>query len=255
MLGISTSNDAGVGQGTTRNGPLIVNGGTGGWVLWCASAMNLDDQNSNIGTVAEQAQRTASTCYMRGLSEHIRVQTSSASPWFWRRLVFTCKGNTAFGAFAVTPLPPIVGPYFDGTSGIQRLLYNSNAQTPSQTPTINAQQTYLFKGVSGVDWNDPILAPVDTARVTLLYDKTVTLKSGNQSGTIREPKMYHSFNKNLRYDDDENGSVENSSYFSTDSKMGMGDIYVLDQFSTGVGGGASDLLSFNVNSTLYWHER
>lgn len=254
MLNISNSSATG---GTTTGanvGPLTVNAGTGGWVMWCATAQDLTDQNTTSGTVAEMAQRTATSCYMRGVSEHIRIQTSTSMPWFWRRIVFRVKANSAFNTL-IAPFAGITGPYWDGSSGVERLLVNSLSQTVSQTVQINQQQAVLFKGQNGVDWTDPIIAPIDTTRVTLMYDKTCILRSGNQLGTIKESKLWHGMNHNLVYDDDENGSTENSSYFSTSSKAGMGDVFVLDQFQSGTGGATSDLLQMTVNSTLYWHEK
>nr|QTE03311.1 MAG: capsid protein [Gemycircularvirus] len=194
---------------------------------------------------------------MRGLSEKLRIQTSSALPWFWRRVVFRLKGNASFQAYTALPagMGTGSGPFWDGSGGMQRLLLNSNSQTVSQSSTVSAQQAFLFKGASGVDWNDPIIAPIDTSRVSLMYDKTVLLRSGNQSGTITERNMWHGFNKNLVYDDDESGYGEAGAYFSVTSKPGMGDVYVLDQFAGGVGGSASDVISFGSNATLYWHEK
>lgn len=255
MLNITNSNSAGVGVAGLSVQPLVVNGSTGGWVLWAATAQDLTDGSGNLGTIAELAQRTATTCYMKGLSEHIRIQTSSALPWFWRRIVFTVKANAYFNTYGPSPPVGLNGPYFDGSQGISRLLINSNSQTVSQTNVVTSQQEFLFKGRSGVDWTDPILAPVDNTRVSVRYDKTMLFKSGNQSGTIRECKMYHPFNKNLVYDDDENGNNEATAYYSTSSKAGMGDVFVLDQFSCGTGATTTDLLQFGVNSTLYWHER
>ncbi|UGV21548.1 MAG: capsid protein [Giant panda Genomoviridae] len=255
MLNVTNSTATGVGASPLNVLPLTVNASTGGWVLWAATGMDLTDQNSGLGTVAEAATRTSTTCYMRGLAEHIRVQTNSPIPWFWRRTVFTVKGNLSFSSYGTSPPTGLTAPVFDGNTGIQRLLLNSNSQSVSQTGNVVAQQGFLFKGQSGVDWTDPILAPIDTTRVTLVYDKTKLLRSGNQNGTIRECKMWHPMNKNIVYDDDESGSTELSSYFSTTSKAGMGDLFVLDQFSSGQGGATSDLLSFSVNSTLYWHER
>lgn len=257
MLQVTNATYAtGVGGNTVITQPMVVNAGSGAWVLWAATAQDLTDGNNGAGTVTQVAQRTSTNCYMRGLSEHIRIQTSSATPWFWRRTVFRLKGNSAFQTYASSPAGMSgLGPYYDSSSGIQRLLLNSNSQTVSQASTVTAQQTFLFKGVSGVDWSDPIIAPLDTSRISVMYDKTSTLRSGNQSGTVRECKLWHPMNKSLVYDDDENGSLESSSFFSTTAKPGMGDVYVLDQFAGGAGASASDLLVMGVNSTLYWHER
>lgn len=62
-------------------------------------------------------------------------------------------------------------------------------------------------------------------------------------------------NHNLVYDDDESGVAEASGHLSVSSKAGMGDYYIMDIFSAGLGAGASDLLNIYANSTLYWHEK
>lgn len=113
----------------------------------------------------------------------------------------------------------------------------------------------LFKGSQGVDWLDPILAPVDTSRVDLKYDKTQRLCSGNQSGMFKEVKLWHPMNKNLTYQDDESGEVMTTSVFSVDDKRGMGDYMVLDLFSSLLGTSTSDILSVTYQASLYWHEK
>ena len=61
-------------------------------------------------------------------------------------------------------------------------------------------------------------------------------------------------NKNMVYANDENGEGETLDVISTASKHGMGDYYVVDFFNAN-GGTASDLLDFNPEATLYWHEK
>lgn len=134
-----------------------------------------------------------------------------------------------------------------------RLWFNIDV---NNTPNLRNQvDAIIFKGAKGVDWNDIIVAPVDTRRITLKYDKTRILRSSNANGTVREAKMWHPMNSNLVYDDDESGDLEASSYSSVESKAGMGDYYVLDLISAGTGGGTSDALLIQGNSTLYWHEK
>lgn len=136
---------------------------------------------------------------------------------------------------------------------MQRLLFNQRVNAMGNTTS--AQNVVIFKGVEGTDWVDPILAPLDNNRISVKFDKTWTLKSGNQNGTVYERKLWHSMNKNLEYDDDEIGYQQGSNFYSVSSSQGMGDYYVLDIFSAGFGGSASDLLSINCTSTLYWHEK
>lgn len=136
---------------------------------------------------------------------------------------------------------------------MQRLFFNTDV---NNTPNLrNSVDGIIFKGAKGVDWNDIIVAPTDTRRVSVKYDKTTLLRSGNANGTIREAKLWHPMNKNIVYNDDESGDKETTQYVSTQSRAGMGDYYVLDLIQAGTGGGAGDLCLIQANSTLYWHEK
>lgn len=253
MLTVTNTTGTGTSTGITVTS-ATVNGAVGGWFWWAATAQDLTDQNSTPGTIAEAATRTATNCYMRGLSEHVRIQTSSGIPWVWRRICFTAKSETLRRWSTADTAPAgLPGPYWDGSNGLQRLLFNSNVASVGNT--INEQQRILFKGQSGVDWSDLTLAPVDTTRVTVKYDKTRIIRSGNASGTLTEKKLWHGMNKSLVYDDDESGSVEQTSVWSTAGKAGMGDYFIVDVIQPGTGGTTSDYLSMQCNSTLYWHER
>jgi hypothetical protein len=231
-------------------GPAYVNGAVGGFFAWQATAQQLDAQS----TIANQATRTATTCYMKGLAEHLRIQTSSGLPWFHRRICFTLKGINPFNSALSTDTPNFpISYYVDTSNGIERLWQNEKIN--NMPNTLNAQWGLLFKGVVDKDWNDYIIAPIDTTRVSVKFDKTWTMQSGNSSGIVRERKLWHPMNHNLVYDDDENGDVESSSYNSTTSRAGMGDYYVIDMFQPGAGGSSTDLLQITTNSTLYWHEK
>lgn len=220
--------------------------------LFCPTAMDLTSPSTH--GVSQEAGRTSRVAYMRGFSEQLRIQTSSSIPWFHRRICFTHRGPSFFSTASSndSPTQPYA-PYVETTNGLERLWFN---QVINNMPnTINNQQSILFKGASGQDWDDPILAPIDTSRVTVKFDKTWTLKSGNQSGTVYERKLWHPMNHNLVYDDDESGVTETSSHYSVASKPGMGDYYIMDILSAGLGGTTSDLCNIYSNSTMYWHEK
>jgi len=249
MLGWSNTTSSGSPQ-ALQPSPTYVSS-VGGFFVYCATAQQLDAQS----TIANQATRTATTCYMKGLSEHLRIQTSTGVPWFHRRVCFTLKGRTAFNtqlAEAVSPPIPY-GPFVDTSSGIERIWLNQT--TNSQPVTTAGQWDILFKGTVNVDWNDYIIAPLDTSRVSVKFDKTWTLQSGNSNGVVRERKLWHAMGHNIVYDDDESGDVQQASYYSVDSKAGMGDYYVVDMFQPGAGASSPDVLRISSNSTLYWHER
>ncbi|AGU67670.1 capsid protein [Faecal-associated gemycircularvirus 1b] len=230
-------------------GPAYVNGSTGGLFLFCPTAQSLVTASST-NLVIQDSDRTASTCYMKGFSEHIRIQTSSPTPWFWRRICFTVKGYP-FTASASPTVPEL--PYLDTSNGLERLWVNLG--TNNSTALYNSITELLFKGLSQKDWTDPLIAPLDTSRVTVKFDKTWTIKSGNASGAVTERKHWFPMNHNLVYDDDENGATVDTRYLSVNSKAGMGDYYILDFFSPGTGGGTGDLIRIDSNATLYWHEK
>lgn len=252
MLSFSNTNSNGTTQ-TTGVGSLFAVGGTnniGAICMFSPTCMDLNASGSH--TTGLESRRTATSCYMRGFSEHLRIQTSTGIPWFWRRICFTFKNSFASAYPGDTPTNTY-RPYVETSSGLERLWLN---QAINAMPnTIAGQQGLIFKGVAGVDWNDIIVAPVDTRRITLKSDVTRTIKSGNASGTVKEFKLWHPMNKTLVYDDDEDGVVEDTSYYSVASKAGMGDYFIYDIFLPGLGSSVSDIINVTANSTLYWHER
>lgn len=209
--------------------------------------------------IRNDAERTATSCYMKGFRENLRIQTSSGLPWFHRRICFTLKGPNPFnvyspGDFSDTSEPINKNRAFMETSqGFQRLWLNQ--ENNNATNTRNDQWELLFKGIVQVDWNDLIVAPVDTTRVSLKFDKTWTIQSGNQYGIVKERKLWHGMHKGLTYGDEETGNSKSSDHFSTTSKIGMGDYYVVDIIQPGTGGGGADLIEIQSNSTMYWHEK
>lgn len=248
MLSWSNSTAAGASR-TPAIGPAYMNGNTGGVFLWSPTMQSLVTGGTSSELI-DQSDRTATTCYMRGLSEHIRYQTSSPLPWFWRRLCFTYKGNVSIRS--ATPINT-ENTYVDTSNGIERFWLN--LQINDSNTYLTALYALIFKGVVNKDWTDPVIAPLDTSRITVKYDRTVTLKSGNAVGTVGEKKVWHGMNKNLVYDDDEDGASTATSYQSVLSKAGMGDYYIMDIFSPGAGFSSSDVLRVEANSTLYWHEK
>lgn len=253
MLSVTNTTTTGATQ-PIASGTAYVNGANSGYFLWCATAQDLT-VGSNYAPTSLPAARTSSTCYMRGLSENLRVQTSSGQPWFHRRICFTHKGDNPFltTTAADTATVQSTAPYIETSNGMQRLWLNASVN--NQPNTQNERNGVIFKGAQGVDWTDFITAPIDTSRITLKFDKTWTIRSGNASGTVTERKLWHGMNKNLVYDDDESGALEATRYVSVESKAGMGDYYVYDIIQPGLGATSSDLIAITSSSTLYWHEK
>lgn len=247
MLSFTTTPTSGGGVNQAPYlGAAFINASTNGTFLWNATAQSLDAQS----VIPNQASRTATTCFMRGLSEHLRVSTNSGIPWFHRRICFTSKQTFTYSDASGT-LPRST--YIETSAGVQRLWFN--ATNNNNTGDVNAMYGLIFRGQNGSDWTDPLIAPTDPTRITVKFDKTWVYKSGNQVGTHKERKVYHPMNKNLVYDDDESGDAELQSYVSTSAKPGMGNFFVMDIIQALQGGTSSDILRIDSNATLYWHER
>lgn len=251
MLTYTNSTGSSQSGGTTYSvAPAIITGGssTPAMFIWCATARdNTKSSTGTVGTKYDQATRTSSSCYMVGLSETIEVQVSDGLPWQWRRVCFTFKGQgTLNGALpaASTSFAPAV----ETSSGWLRMMN----QVTGDRELLYA---LLFQGVRASDWSDPLTAKLDNERITVKYDKTCTIASGNEEGVIRAYKRYHRMGHNLEYDDDESGGGMTSSGYSVDSKRGMGDYWVVDIFRPRVGSTSSNQMLFNAESTLYWHEK
>jgi len=251
MLTFSNTTNLGASQ-TPANAPYYVTGAGASFSLWAATARDLTPGSSGLATVGNESTRTATTCYMRGVSEKIRIQTSSGLPWFHRRICFTYKGDDPFRT-SYTGDTGGAQQYIETSAGMSRLWFNNNI---NNTPNyLNNVYGTLFRGEQGSDWADVLTAHVATRRVTLKFDKTWTMQSGNTNGIVRERKLWHPMNKNLVYDDDESALTESTRYFSANTKAGMGDYYIADFFFPGTGGTSNDLLRVDSSATLYWHEK
>jgi len=257
---LSFSNTSSNGNSTAlASGSLYVSGvqsgatATYGMSVYCPTARSLITAGTT-NLAVDVADRTATTCYMRGYKENLRIQTSSAQPWLWRRIVFSTKGPTFTSTSAGDTSPAQkFTPYCDTSIGMSRLWFNLSVN--NMNSTLSLYNTVIFKGAVNQDWNDPITAKLDTSRITVMSDRTQAIKTGNEHGHFSERKLWYPMNKNIVYDDDEAGASEVPSYYSTDAKPGMGDVYIVDYVMSSVGATASDIINFNCTSTLYWHEK
>jgi hypothetical protein len=187
--------------------------------------------------------RQSQTCFMRGYAETVKLNLQDGNPWEWRRICFTMKGAALLNAASAS-------------DGIRVQLDPMGYTRPVSPITLNLRtvlHNLIFKGDVARDWSSPFTAKLDTQRITVKYDKTMTLNPGNPEGMIRNFKMWHPMNANLVYQDDESGTDIIKNEFSTLGKAGMGDFYVYDMFVAG-GSPAADLL-IQMGATLYWHEK
>nr|UQS94347.1 MAG: putative capsid protein [Corcyphos virus 4] len=184
---------------------------------------------------------------MVGLKEAIEIQVNNGMPWQWRRICFTMKGPIGINQSTSFSLA------LELSNGWVRMANQVGDNTGSGDQYAIYER--LFRGQNTSDWNDPMTAKVDQTRVTLKYDKTVNIASGNEQGAVRKYNRWHPMNKTLVYNDDELGGTEQPSAYSTSGKAGMGDYYVIDLFRARNGAGSTDQLSFRPEATLYWHEK
>lgn len=216
--------------------------------LYCPS-MRIIAQKSNIG---DRAARTSTTCFAKGFAEAMTFTTTGGDSWQWRRIVLTAKGgDRALGYWRSTSTSGSDG----AVIGYTRLTRNLTALDQAQsTAEWAGLQSVLFRGTKGIDWTDAFTAPVDTTRCSLRSDSRTTIRSGNESGTTRTFKRWYPVNKNLVYDDEENGDDEDPRAYSVTSRAGVGDMYVIDLFKCS-NPTSSQILSWTTTGTWYWHEK
>lgn len=232
--------------GTTySNAAATLIGGVTYIFPWVASARVGADQTGALAVPIEQASRSASVCYMKGLKEKVQIQTSSGLPWQWRRVCFTLKGTVLTATDASGYRFSLLT-----SSGMVRVVNSVEGNNAGAT-ILNT----IFDGSNGLDWINIFNAKLDSDVISVKYDKTRIIQSGNASGVLRNYNLWHPMNKNLHFNDEESGDGQITNRYSAFGKKGMGDYYVVDFIKAGTGAGASDLMSFEPEATLYWHEK
>lgn len=222
------------------------------WALFFPFAIGYD------GTGGQHMNtRATQTTYAVGYKETLRYSTSSAFPWYHRRLVFYSKRQafeTDANAAGYTTVPFFVGGA--GGPGYQRTFSLQPSAPVNGTSAYFVLQD-LFMGTFGKDWVDPMIAKIDTTQVDLVSDTTYKIASGNQSGVIRHRKTYIPMNHNYYYDHEEDGATpEVNLVFHTKDKRGKGNLLIADFFRAHPSATAgTDLLSFAPHATQYWREK
>lgn len=212
-------------------------------LVWCPTARGRD-LNADANAVSL---RTTDLCYMRGLKEKVNIQNYNdnvanfAANWKWRRIVFTAKGLYNNLGSSID--------FLETSNGYVRLLADQSASVFGSVIT-----SQLFQGVLNTDWNNPFTAKTDTTKYRVLYDKTFSLSGGNGAKRFWNFNMWHGFNKNLQYANEEQGKGETVNNYSTNGRPGMGDVYVVDLLQCAQNT-AADTILFEPEATLYWHEK
>lgn len=259
MMPFSNTTVAGVASGTFAANPLYLLASSSilgtfpvsasaSVMCWAATARSTYSTNvPALGTPNDQSTRSASNCYMRGLSEVVRIRTNDATSWKWRRICFEFKP----GANLLNTLNTETYPNYLLTSvGMVRTLAALTGPYTSLYP-------FLFRGTYGNDWTDPLEARVDGDLVTLRYDKIRTISSNSGQLFDKTYKMWYPMNKTLFYADDEIGGKESvATYNASLSRKGMGDYMVIDIIQQSASNSTTTgTLCFEPQATLYWHEK
>lgn len=201
------------------------------------------------------ATRTAQRIYLRGLKVSWSLNANDGSTWWHRRIAFYFKGDAIYqglsGAANIGAEQSTAA-----TRSTWQLRDLSGAPSPSPyNTTYTYLVDYLFKGTDTIDWISPFTAAIDNTRVTAIYDKYRIIGSGNASARPRVHTDWISFNKSIQYDEDETGIGVNVTATSTNSKLGCGDVYVVDFFAAPSPVAGTSSLGIQGSSTLYWHEK
>lgn len=231
--------------------PLNINGTQTGYVVWCPTAMNLA-RDGGLNTINDESARTATSCYMRGLKETLRIQTSSGCPWFHRRIIF----RTTDKQIAITATFNDGSGDTPSTNGMVRLMRNfAISGNPALQQYVTDLNDEVFRGKEGIDWADTLTAATSPNQIDVVSDVHRIYQSGNQYGTVRINKKWIPMNKTLVYDDDERGETKDSNYVSAEGRQGMGNMIILDIIKPGAGAVVGDQIRLDATASLYWHER
>ena len=112
----------------------------------------------------------------------------------------------------------------------------------------------LFEGTAGAGDRSRLMdGKVDTNHVKLHYDKKVVLRSGVDGPHYHQYKHYFPLNSNMYYADDESGDSMVSSNWCSNSRKGLGNIFIIDMFRCVIS--EENVLDWVPSATLYWHEK
>lgn len=203
---------------------------------------------AQLATVKDSATRTATVCYMRGLKETNYFVQNDGSAWQWRRICFTLKGPEIYGQTTSGNTVALLT-----STGYKRVVNDVLISGSTMSTTL---LNLIFKGVANADWNNVFNAPLDTERITVKYDRFRYLTTGNQNGRGRTLQQWMPMNKNMHYDDEENGGIVVGQGPAARIKAGMGDYYIVDFFNCPAPQqGNTSYLEWSPSASLYWHEK
>lgn len=200
--------------------------------LFCPTARS---QNTGL---SEEQDRRRTTVYMKGYGEKLELGPNNGATWKWRRIVFETKGIQDSTTYQFT------------SNGYRRLFREQTSAALLSTAAT------VLEGTVGPDHSTVFTAKPDRSRVKVHSDVTRVMRSGNDFAHLHNYKVYYPFDRNLIYDDDEQGGSETTSPFASTGNHGMGDVYIWDIFTdVGAPNVSTDSLFVRCDGTIYWHEK
>lgn len=228
-----------------------------GATLWLATHLRAAPR------VVSSHLRNKQDVYWKGISETVKLSTTTSDPFKWRRIVFQLEGGPNATGLAENAYR-LEKPDFDleaplaGDTAFPTNPYpldytyrNRRAAIPLSTTDFGTLASGLFQGQSGIDYSDYLTAKVDN-RIKVMSDKIRTISSQNDAGVLRTYKLYTPINKTMRYADAESGTIDAPNGYAAMNSP-MNDVYIMDYFEQLPD--APNTLALLIQATQYWHER
>ena len=232
-------------DGAGTDGPLVVspaNIGGGFNSIFIPTAREFSE-------VYSPHARNASTCFVRGYKDRVGITVSGGATWSWRRTVFLFKGDRIREYFLENGQGQQYDALGDGSGNMTARVIG-----PMVDHIATLIRGLLYRGSQEIDWYDPFTAAIDTTRVTLLSDRLTSINPSNESGRTKLYNMWTPVNKNIMYTGYESSEVKISTPYSTESKVGCGDMYIFDQVRRDTGSATTGIpteLKFSPEGTFY----
>lgn len=235
----------------TTPGPNTMSGGNAYAFIFSPSARvaGWETSGGDRVDVPSSSVRRKSKCYVSGYGETVEIQTDDASPWMWRRIVFSTIG------LAVQFQPGLLYSN-DSVRGYQRSTFNLGSGTTQADQLQGIVYRYLFEGSEDIDWANVMTASTAPRHVKVYSDRLRVIQSPNsEGGTMRITRHYDNIRRSIIYDDIESGSGSKASNaIASGTPYGnMGDLFVIDFFASASDDETSGA-TFQPHGRYYWHE-
>lgn len=199
-----------------------------------------------------EAYRTSTSTYVKGFSQTYTIIPSSSTCWWHRRIMFATKRLFGGSAAVSASIGAQVGP--NSTSNLPMRDLGNITEGPYDELRNDVLEE-LFAGTGGIDWISPFRASTDKRKVTVISDRSFNYSSSNEVPKPRVIRVYDAINKSLVYADEQNGLDMAPVPYSVNTKVGVGNIYVLDFYFCPAPDDPEDALTVSSQSTYYWHEK